>query len=184
MMHGRGRMATQDTMAVVSMQGESRMNQPWRSIIQAASARTFGAFVLLIAADPLAAAPGDMPVAPLPAAAVAEDKSKSRTISIPARGLFLGNQLSDRARIQLVELIIQAIGMRVEVALIVPTGPWQIDGSGASERDLTPARLASIRRFLAERGVDPKRMFVESRIDARVSEPRLDVQLVGQPATD
>ena len=74
--------------------------------------------------------------------------------------------------------------MNVEVALVVPSGPWQIDGSGDGERDLTPARLQSVRRFLTERGVDAKRIFVESRIDEKLKEPQLTVQMVGRPAND
>ena len=69
-------------------------------------------------------------------------------------------------------------------ALVIPTGPWQIDGSGAGERDLTPARLNAVRKFLTDRGIDSQRIFVESRTDAKIKEPRLDVQLLGQPATD
>ena len=52
------------------------------------------------------------------------------------------------------------------------------------ERDLTPARLQAVRRFLSQRGVDPGRIFVESRIDAKLKEPQLTVQMVGRPATD
>jgi len=39
-----------------------------------------------------------------------------------------------------------------------------------------------VRRFLAQRGVDPKHIFVESRVDEKLAEPRLDIQLVGTPA--
>ena len=66
----------------------------------------------------------------------------------------------------------------------MPTGPWQVEGGGQNERDLTPARVAALRRFLTDRGVEPKRIFVEARPDARLKEPRLDVQLVGQPGGD
>jgi OOP family OmpA-OmpF porin len=138
-----------------------------------------------LAAGPLAAAPGDQPVKPLPPAATqSPDTAKPRSASLPARGLFVGDQLSDATKARLTELILEALGMRVEVALLVPTGPWQIDGASQADNDLTAARLAALRRFLSERGVDPKRIFVESRIDAKVKEPRLDVQLVGQPAED
>ena len=137
---------------------------------------------------PAIAAPGDQPVPALTAAQratnAAEQKAKTRLTSLPARGLFAGDQLSESAKSKLIDLIIDALGLDVQVALIVPTGPWQIDGSGANEHDLTPARLAAVRKFLTDRGVEPKRIFVESRIDAKVSEPRLDVQLVGQPATN
>jgi len=133
-----------------------------------------------------AAAPakGDQPVKPLPQAKLGEDKAKSRTASLPAKGLFQGDQLSESAKAKLTELIIEALGLRVEIALVIPTGPWQIDGSGSNERDLTPARLNALRKFLADRGIDQKRIFVESRTDAKLKEPRLDVQLLGQPATD
>ncbi len=132
---------------------------------------------------PAATAPaaGEQRVQPLPGAANKDDKERVRTASLPAKGLFVGEQLSPAARERLTELIIEASGLDVEVALVVPTGPWQIDGSGSSERDLTPGRLQAVKRFLSERGVDPRRIFVESRIDQKAAEPRLDVQLVGRP---
>ena len=146
-----------------------------------AAALTLG----LLAAGPLAAAPGDQPVKPLPPAATqVPDAAKPRSASLPARGLFVGDQLSEATKARLTELIIEALGLRVEVALLVPTGPWQIDGGTHADNDLTAARLAALRRFLSDRGVDPKRIFVESRIDAKIKEPRLDVQLVGLPAED
>lgn len=141
------------------------------------------AAALFLAAGPLAAAPGDKPVVPLPKPLV-DDKENTRTVSLPARGLFKGDQLTDSARSQLTELILNALGLQVEVALLVPVGPWQIDGSGQGERDLTPARLQALRKYLTDRGVDPQRIFVESRIDPKLTEPRLDVQLVGRPAND
>lgn len=139
---------------------------------------------LLLSAGPAAAAPGDQPVKPVPAAKPGDDKAKGRTASIPAKGLFKGDQLTDEAKSKLTDLIIEALGLRVEVALVIPTGPWQIDGSGAGERDLTPARLNAVRKFLAERGIEANRIFVESRVDAKIKEPRLDVQLLGQTAND
>jgi OOP family OmpA-OmpF porin len=139
---------------------------------------------VLLAGTPLWAAPGDQAVKPLPAAQLGDNKAKTRSTSLPARGLFVGDQLSDSAKAKLTELIIDALGLNVQVALVVPVGPWQIDGAGHTERDLNEARLAAVRKFLSERGVDPKRMFVESRIDAKIKEPRLDVQLVGQAAND
>ena len=160
--------------------------------LPAVTARTHGlsalpaallAAALLLAAGPLAAAPGDQPVVPLPKPLV-DDKDRTRTESLPAKGLFKGDQLTDSARSQLTELILNALGLQVEVALLVPVGPWQIDGSGQGERDLTPARLQALRKYLTERGIDPQRIFVESRIDPKLSEPRLDVQLVGRPAND
>lgn len=143
------------------------------------------ATVAVLSGGPLAAAPGDQPVQPLPASArLADDKERVRSTTLPARGLFVGDKLSERAREQLSELMVDASDLNVEVALVVPTGPWQIDGSGAGERDLTPARLQSLRRFLTERGVDPKRVFVESRIDEKIAEPQLTLQMVGRPAAD
>lgn len=131
------------------------------------------------------AAPGDQPVKPLPAASAASKTGVvERKSSLPARGLFLGDQLSPQAKDKLTELILNALGLQVEVALVVPTGPWQIDGSGKDERDLTPARLNAVKRFLHERGVDPQRIFVESRIDQSLTEPRLDLQIIGRPAND
>ncbi len=145
----------------------------------------FAAAALLGSAFPLIAAPGDQPVTPLPASRVADDKSKVRTASLPARGLFVGDQLSEATKAKLTDLILEALGMRVEVALLVPTGPWAIDGGTHADNDLTAARLASVRRFLTDRGVEAKRIFVESRIDSRIKEPRLDVQLIGgQAASD
>ena len=111
-------------------------------------------------------------------------RTVTRSTAIPAKGLFQGDQLSESARQRLTELIIEALGLDIEVALVVPSGPWQIDGSGDAERRLTPARLESVRRFLAQRGVDPKRIYVESRIDAQLSEPRLVIELVGRPGRD
>jgi len=140
--------------------------------------------LLLSAALPAAAATGDRPVQPLAAAPAASTSAATRTTSLPAHGLFDGDKLSATARQKLTELVIDAIGLQIEVALVVPTGPWRTDGSGRDERDLTPARLDAVKRFLAERGVDPKRIFVESRIDEKIKEPRLDVQVVGRPAND
>lgn len=140
------------------------------------------AAAFLAGGSPLWAATGDKPVPPLPAGKAAEDKSRQRNASIPAKGLFVGNQLSESTKAKLTELILDSIGMRIEVALLVPTGPWKIDGAGKTDRDLNAARLQSLRRFLTDRGVDPKKIFVESRIDPKIKTPRLDVQLVVTPA--
>jgi OOP family OmpA-OmpF porin len=142
------------------------------------------AAALGLGAGPLRAAPGDPPVAPLPAAQRGDQRPLPRTATLPARGLFVGDQLSDSARSRLTDLIIDALGLRVELALVVPVGPWKIDGAGHTDVDLNAARLQSLRKFLADRGIDAKRIFVESRTDAKVSEPRLDVQLVGETAND
>jgi len=134
--------------------------------------------------SPPRAAPGDQPVVAVPSQLV-EQKGKSRTVSLPAKGLFKGDQLTESAKTQLTDLIVNALGLQVEVALLIPVGPWNIDGTGhAGERDLTPARLQALRKYLSDRGVDQNRIFVESRIDPRLTEPRLDVQLVGQPGND
>lgn len=143
------------------------------------------AAALLLAAGPLHAAPGDQPVKPgLPEAQLGENKARSRTASLPAKGLFVGDKLSDSAKARLTDLVLEALGLNVQVALVVPVGPWHIDGGTHADNDLTQARLGAVRRFLAERGVDPKRIYVESRVDAKVTEPRLDVQLVGKPGGD
>ena len=133
-------------------------------------------------AVPSWAAPGDKPVTPLPAGKVADDKSRTRTTSLPAKGLFVRDQLSEQTKAKLTELIMSSIGTRIELALLVPTGNWKIDGGGKNDRDLTEARLQSLRRFLTDRGVDPKKIVVESRIDPKIKTPRLDVQLVVTPA--
>ncbi len=130
------------------------------------------------------AAPGDQPVSAVPAAQLGNDKARVRTASLPGSGLFVGDQLSESAKAKLIDLLIDALGLRVEVALIVPVGPWVIDGATHTDRDLTTARLNAVRRFLTERGIDPKRIFVESQIDSKVKEPRLDVQILGSPASD
>ena len=131
------------------------------------------------------AAAGDQAVKPLAAASAgAKSQVLERRASLPAKGLFVGDQLSAQARDRLTELILNALGLQVDVALVVPTGPWQIDGNGRDERDLTPARLNAVKRFLHERGVDPQKIYVESRIDDKIKEPRLDLQILGQPAND
>lgn len=108
--------------------------------------------------------------------------------SLPAQGLFEGNRLSALAQQKLADLVVNALGLQVEVALIVPTGPWRLDGPvGAGqpdERDLTPARLAAVKKFLTDRGLDPKQVYVESRIDEKIAAPRLDVQVVGRQRAD
>ncbi len=156
------------------------MNQPLQTF-----ARCLACAVLIGTVGAAGAAPGDQPVTPLPAAPSRTDPSRVHSSSLPARGLFVGDQLSDAAKARLSEMIVEAMSMRVEVALVVPEGPWQIDPSGKSESDLTPARLAAVRRFLADRGVNPRHIFVESHIDKKLKEPRLEVQLVtGEPADD
>lgn len=141
----------------------------------------------LCVGSPLWAAPGDMPVAPLaavPSTKAADAASRTRKATLPAKGLFIGDQLSESTKSKLTDLIIDSIGMRIELALLVPTGDWKIDGAGKRDNDLTSARLQSLRRFLTDRGVDPKKIFVESRIDPKIKTPRLDVQLMVSPAVD
>lgn len=135
-------------------------------------------------APPLWAAPGDKPVAPLPAGKNADDKERVRKTSIPAKGLFVGDKLSESTKAKLTELIMDSIGMRIEMALLVPTGNWRIDGAGKGDNDLNTARLNALRRFLTDRGVDPKKIYVESRVDPKLKTPRLDVQLVVAPSNE
>jgi OOP family OmpA-OmpF porin len=150
-----------------------------------ASFRPLTAALLMACAAGLQAAPGDQPVKPLPpAASAAKSAVVERAASLPAKGLFQGEQLSELGKRQLTELILNALGLRIEVALVVPTGPWQLDGTGNDERDMTPERLNAVKRFLSERGIDPQKIYVESRIDSAVKEPRLDLQLLGREATD
>ncbi len=146
---------------------------------------------LLLAMGALGAAAAQPPTPPTPsspplpaASKAAKTPIQERKVSLPARGLFVGDRLSASARERLTELILQALGLEVQVALVVPTGPWQIDGSGKDERSLTPARLNAVKQFLTERGVNPSRIYVESRIDQSAAEPRLDLQLMGRPAND
>ncbi|GAB4038800.1 MAG: hypothetical protein Fur0014_07900 [Rubrivivax sp.] len=128
---------------------------------------------------------GDQPVRPQGAAsAPSKTGGVERTTSLPAKGLFVGEQLSEYAKVRLTDFILNALGLQIEAALVVPTGPWNLDGSGKDERDLTPARLAAVKRFLQDRGVDPKKIYVESRIDEKIREPRLDLQILGRPAND
>lgn len=120
----------------------------------------------------------------VPQAAKIDNTPQTRTTSLPAKGLFVGDQLSENAKKQLTDLVINALGLDVEVALMVPTGPWVIDGAGHTDRDLNDKRLAALRKFLTDRGVESKRIFVESRVDAKIKEPRLDVQLIGRPSNN
>lgn len=144
---------------------------PWCALAQTAAAPAASAAAPAVGAVPSAA--------PAPA-----PKIESRTASLAAKGLFSGNDLSPAAKQRLTDLVIEALGLQVEVALVVPTGPWQLDGSGPDERHLTPARLAAVKRFLQERGVDGKKIYVESRINEHIAEPRLDVQISGRQAQD
>lgn len=106
---------------------------------------------------------------------------QTRTTSMEAKGLFIGDQLSPLAQQKLTDFIIDIVGQQIEIVLVVPRGPWKIDGSAHDERSLTPARLAAVKKYLRDRGVDPGRIIVESRIDEKIKEPRLDVQSVTRP---
>lgn len=131
------------------------------------------------------AAPSPVTPAAKPAAAVpAAAPLKTRSTVLPSKGLFVGDQLSEAARAKLTDFVIDAIGQQIEVALVVPHGAWNAEGSGKDERDLTPARLQAVRKFLVDRGVEAKRIFVESRLDAGAKEARLEIQTVSRPATD
>jgi OOP family OmpA-OmpF porin len=152
-----------------------------------ALARRAGPLALLATALCLTTAPAAAQTAAkpgVPVAAPIDNRPVPRTASLPAKGLFKGDQLSDAAKARLTDLIIDALGLDVEVALLVPTGPWNIDGGGHTDRDLNEARLAALRKFLTDRGIEPKRIFVESRVDAKLTEPRLDVQLIGRPSSN
>ena len=145
---------------------------------------TLAAAVILLAAFELSAVEADGPVAPAPVAELGNYSPQPRTLSLPAQGLFVGDQLSESTKIKLTELILDALSWQISVALVVPTGPWRIDGALHTDRDLNEARLRALRRFLTDRGLDPKRIYVENRIDANLAEPRLDVELVGVPKND
>lgn len=136
----------------------------------------------LLAMAQSAPAPTSVPTPQVESAGV--PRYETRTTSLPAKGLFEGDELTAAARRQLAELVLEALGLRIDVALVVPTGPWRLDGSGPDERQLTPQRLEAVKRFLQQRGVDPRRMYVESRIDDRIAEPRLEVQIGGREALD
>ena len=153
--------------------------------LAAALFMAFGALPAQVGAQSAApaVAPAAASKAPAPTTPAKSD-IKKRTTSLPAKGLFVGDKLSDSARARLADLIVDAIGLEVEIALVIPVGPWNLEGSGRDERDLTPARLQAVKRYLSERGVDPKRVFVESRIDPKLKEARLDVQTIARPAND
>ncbi len=158
------------------------------------AAALVGALVLPHAALAQSAPATAPAAAPTPPAATANTATKRppasaqkttlRKASIPARGLFQGDQLSDSTKRQLTDLMLDAIGTQIELALLVPTGPWQIDGAGQGDTVMNEARLLSLRRFLTDRGVDPTRILVERRVDPKVKTPRLDIELVTTPATE
>ncbi|MDO8377138.1 MAG: hypothetical protein Q7S91_08080 [Aquabacterium sp.] len=119
-------------------------------------------------------------VAPAPEASASRLVIRSHTL--PAHGLFEGDRLSDAARARLDAVLEQASDLDVDVALLVPAGPWRLDGQPGDERSLTPARLAALRQHLVQRGVPARRIYVESRIEPSATAPRLVIELVGRPS--
>jgi OmpA-OmpF porin, OOP family len=130
-------------------------------------------------------ATGDQPVRSqaVPAEKTPADMD-NRTTSMMAQGLFDGDQLTAEAQARLTDFIIDSVGRQVEIALIIPRGPWVVEGGVQDERSMTPARLDAIRSFLAQRGIDRDRIVVESRIDEKLPEPRLDVQVITREPKD
>jgi OOP family OmpA-OmpF porin len=116
------------------------------------------------------------------AAKAAESRLVVRSAILSARGLFDGDHLSKSARLHLDALLESASDLDFELALVVPSGPWKVEGKMVDEQSLTPARLAALRAHLAEHGVPAQRIYVESRIDRSLTEPRLVIELVGKPA--
>jgi OOP family OmpA-OmpF porin len=144
-----------------------------------------GALATLLAAfaAPMAAAPASAPKArPARAVDTAANRLVARSAVLSAQGLFVGEALSKAAKMHLDALIDDAADLDLEVALLVPSGPWNVGGKVVDDRALTPARLAALRAHLVERGVNPKHIYIESRIDRSVTEPRLVLELVGKPA--
>ena len=103
-----------------------------------------------------------------------------RVASLPVAGLFNGDRLSEHTKARLGDLIQAMQGSPIEVAVMVPAGPWVTGQGGRGERDLNAARLAALRAFMAERGVEAGRVFMESGLDEPLQAPRLDVQFVGR----
>jgi OOP family OmpA-OmpF porin len=116
------------------------------------------------------------------ATAAADPRLVVRSAILSAHGLFDGDHLSKSARMHLDALLESAVDLDFELALVVPSGPWKIDGKTVDDQALTPARLAALRGHLAEHGVPARRIYVESRVDRSLTEPRLVIELVGKPA--
>lgn len=141
------------------------------------------AWMVLGMATVCAAAPGsDTTLAQhsVPAATGAA-RSVVRSSTLALRSLFEGERLSAATKARLDAMIDSAADLDVEMALLVPSGPWRLDRRPVDERSLTPARLEALRAYLSQRGVPAARIYVESRIDDSATEPRLVVELVGRP---
>lgn len=117
-----------------------------------------------------------------PAGSASANRLVIRSSTLPAQGLFEGDRLSDAARVKLDAILARASDVDVEVVLLVPAGPWRLDGQSGDERSLTPARLAALRQHLVQRGLPARRIYVESRIEPSATAPRLVIELVGRPA--
>ncbi|MDO9285304.1 MAG: hypothetical protein Q7U26_10435 [Aquabacterium sp.] len=117
-----------------------------------------------------------------PASAASASRLVIRSNTLPAQGLFEGDRLSSAARDRLDAVLAEASDLDVEVILLVPAGPWRLDGQPGDERSLTPARLAALRQHLVQRGLPARRIYVESRIEPSATAPRLVIELVGRPS--
>jgi OOP family OmpA-OmpF porin len=135
-----------------------------------------------VAQAPSASASANAAAAPMPAAGASASRLVIRSHTLPAQGLFEGDRLSAAARARLDAMLAEASDLDVEVALLVPAGPWRLDGQPGDERSLTPARLAALRQHLVQRGLPAKRIYVESRIEPSATAPRLVIELVGRPS--
>lgn len=113
-------------------------------------------------------------------AGAAVGPAASHAASLPVAGLFSGDRLSEHTKARLGDLIQAMQGTAIEVAVLVPSGPWVTAHGSHGEGDLNAARLAALRAFLAERGVEAGRVFVESGLNEVLPAPRLDVQFVGR----
>jgi OmpA-OmpF porin, OOP family len=152
--------------------------RPWVAGLAAGLTMTLLASSVLAQASPRAAN-GDQPVSAngVPAERTRANFDK-RSTSMMAQGLFDGDRLTPEAQRRLTDFIIDSVGRQVEIALIIPRGPWVVEGGAHDERSLTPERLNAIRSFLAQRGLDRDRIVVESRVEEKLAEPRLDVQVI------
>ena len=62
-----------------------------------------------------------------PVAELGDYKPAPRKLSLPAHGLFEGDQLSENTKVKLTELVLNAKGLQVNATLVIPNGPWRID---------------------------------------------------------